>query len=87
MEENNQQQLVDRAEEKIKITIATANTLLTRGAAARHPGYWEASAAPRDLRDQASCVNAFSYAGGSEQRLFVAFRGMMRLQVFRGGGC
>jgi hypothetical protein len=74
------------AEETTKKIIGkSANARLTRGAAARHQAYWEASAAPGSLRDEAPCVNAFNYADESGQRLFFGLRGTKR-EVYDDGG-
>ena len=67
---------MDSAEETTKKIIGkSANARLTRGAAARHQAYWEASAAPGSLRDEAPCVNAFNSADESDQHLFFGLRG------------
>ena len=48
---------------------------LARGAAARHPAYWETSVVPKALRDEASCVNACNSADESDQHLFFGLPG------------
>ena len=73
---DNHKEILTSGEEPTKTIIGTsANTRLTSGTAARRPAYWEASVAPRDLRDEASCVNACKRTDESDKHLFFGLPG------------
>ena len=79
----NKQELVDSAEETTK--TRSSKNQQTRGSPAAQlrasPASWEASAAQRGLRDEASCVNALTIRMKAANANFLAFRGP-RLEVF-----